>query len=285
MRRRRESPVCVSCALPAALALATALGAAAVPAGAQVATAPVDVSEPSTSQHRYLSGYLTASYGIARASEDSYAWAWTIPVNEGGGRSESRTTYNLPEGETFSVGGGVLVGTWGAGLLATEQSHSDAADKFEFFSTSTFPEGFLGTGATSFELERRERAVHLQALWAPRLTETLQAMVFAGPSYFYDVSQETIDFIAIELLEPGLLRPVPFPPSTQEESALGYHAGGDLTLYLTGRIGVGLSALYSHATVEFRDRYAEEMLTNVDVVTREQDIGGLQLAVGLRVRL
>lgn len=265
--------------------LLVALLGTAIPAGAQAAGGLDGTPPQATVADRRVTGYLAASYGVARAGEESYSWSWSVPVNDGGGRSTSRTTYNLPRGETFSIGGGAFLGAWGGGLLATQQSHHELANCFEFFSTAAFPAGFEGSGPTDFDLERRERALHLQAMWAPRLGESLQAIVFAGPSYFYEVSQETIDFVGVELLEPGVLQPVPFPPSRQEESAWGYHVGGDLTIYLADRFGVGLSALYSHATVELRDRYAEEMLTNVDVVTRDQDVGGVQLAVGLRVRL
>lgn len=276
MRRRcNTQPTCNLTAGAGVACLLVAVLGFAVPAGAQSAIAP----------DRRVTGYLAASYGVARAGEESYSWSWSAPVNDGGGQSRSRTTYNLPRGESFSIGGGAFLGAWGGGLVATQQSHQEPANCFEFFSTTAFPAGFEGSGPTDFDLERQERALHLHAMWAPRLGESLQAIVFAGPSYFYEVSQETLDFIDVELLGSGALRPVPFPPSRQEENAWGYHVGGDLTLYLADRFGVGLSALYSHATVELRDRYAEEMLTNVDVVTRDQDVGGIQLAVGLRVRL
>lgn len=141
---------------------------------------------------------------------------------------------------------------------------------------------FFGQSRTAIvdvsDLERTEKAYHLQFGYMIPVNDKLDVHVSIGPSRF-TLSQDVVSDVTIT--EQG----VPFttvgvtPTITErKDTAFGYNIGADVTYMLYERdevrVGAGLFMRYSGASAEIL------MLSN----TISSDVGGLQAGFGARVR-
>ena len=128
------------------------------------------------------------------------------------------------------------------------------------------------------DLERTERAVHLQFGYMLMLTERLTAHVLAGPSFF-KVRQNVVTGVTIDS------ETAPFTSVTgtaavteRTDSPVGFNIGVDVAFQLVessaGSAGAGMFLRYTGATSTL------QVISN----STDSDLGGLQVGFGARFR-
>jgi hypothetical protein len=151
----------------------------------------------------------------------------------------------------------------------------------------TLPEPFFfndsstGTLVTEDVLERRERAVHMQAMInATPNSDRLRVRVFGGPSYFRVQQHLVSDIEFIQLSSP--FRPANdvtltgYEANAVEANAWGFHGGADVGMFFNRTVGVGGTVRFSRANVTLADP-----LSGTDI---ERKAGGVQFGGGLRFK-
>jgi len=131
---------------------------------------------------------------------------------------------------------------------------------------------------TANELDRTERAIHLQIGYMVPLNERLSVHVTAGPSFFRLRQDVVTDVTFTEAGFPFTnVNPAPVV-SERSDSAVGANIGVDVAyqLYETTnlKLGGGMFLRYSGASAKVT------VLQN----TVDSDVGGLQIGFGARVR-
>lgn len=184
------------------------------------------------------------------------------------------SAYDVDLGAGFDIGGGAYV--WknvGVGLAFSRFGGGEAAR-----TTASLPHPLLFNAPRTAEVSAHhaERAVHLQALWTLPVNERVDVTVAAGPS-FYTVQRDRVTSVAFsEGAEPFNTVAVTGTTTTrQSESAVGFNIGVDGVYMLTRGVGAGLTLRYASASMDFPGATGGV----VDV-----DAGGLQVAMGLRLR-
>lgn len=135
--------------------------------------------------------------------------------------------------------------------------------------TASIPDPIVVGKFSSVALEGRnmnrgERAFHLQGVWFRPVSRKIDVAVSAGPSLFY-VSQEFVSGSAAEGSST-----VTYAAESQAGLGFGLNVGADATWLLTPRYGVGLLLRYTWGKVA---------LDAANVTA-----GGVQGGLGLRVR-
>jgi hypothetical protein len=131
---------------------------------------------------------------------------------------------------------------------------------------------------TADDLDRSERAIHLQVGYMLPLNERLTVHVFGGPSFF-KLSQDVVADLTFTEAPP--FTSVSATPNivSRSDSVTGAHIGGDVSYILmdtgTAKIGGGFFMRYAGATGRV------PVLGTTEI---ETDLGGLQFGFGLRVR-
>jgi hypothetical protein len=127
------------------------------------------------------------------------------------------------------------------------------------------------------DLDRSERAVHLQFGYMWPLTDRITAHVTLGPSFF-KVRQDVVSGITVN--ETGNLTSVNAEATRSErtDSPAGFNIGVDLGFLVyqvnTAKVGAGMFIRYAGASSDI------QVLSN----TVDSDLGGLQIGFGGRVR-
>jgi hypothetical protein len=127
------------------------------------------------------------------------------------------------------------------------------------------------------DLERTERAVHLQFGYMLPLTERISVHVTLGPSFF-KLRQEVVGDITLNDTAP--FNTVTGTPviAEREDSPAGFNIGADVAYnaYTSGRfkVGAGMFVRYAGASADL------QVLDNVV----DSDVGGLQVGFGVRTR-
>jgi hypothetical protein len=130
---------------------------------------------------------------------------------------------------------------------------------------------------TATDLERSERAVHLQFGYMLPLTERVSVHVTLGPSFF-KLNQDVVDDVTLN--EGGGFSTVTGTPVVvqRDDSPTGFNIGADVMYqaYTRDRIklGAGLFLRYAGASADV------QVLDNVV----DSDVGGLQVGFGGRLR-
>jgi hypothetical protein len=125
-------------------------------------------------------------------------------------------------------------------------------------------------------IKREELAVHIQARATFVPTERVQAVVFAGPSFF-SVNQDIVNDFEINETYPydtatfnrGLT-------TTVDESKIGFNVGADVGYFFTRQVGVGGSVQWAGTTLDAP--------ASGGTGTFEIKAGGFQAGAGLRLR-
>lgn len=126
-------------------------------------------------------------------------------------------------------------------------------------------------------LENYERAIHVTAGWAFDQMGSMHLRVFGGPSFF-GVKQDVVTAISVQEGS------APFNTVTisgatltrlTEFGAVGYNVGVDGSYMFNPRVGFGILARFSGATVNLSDPSGIEMAV---------DAGGFDVGVGVRFR-
>ena len=190
-------------------------------------------------------------------------------------------------GMTFDVGGGVrLVQNFGVGVTYSRYNKERNGTL-----STTIPNPWIYNDASTAErllpLQRKEDAVHFQAIYKIPVSTKFQLGVFGGPTYFRCVDDEVSQFTLNAMVgSTEDVWEVSFDDITQtvnKESIWGYHAGADVTYLIAKHFGVGGTVRYSGASHHTLNPFAVwlEEATNVTV---DMNHGGLQFNGGVSFR-
>lgn len=175
------------------------------------------------------------------------------------------------------VAGGVRVaGDFGVGAA---YSRFDAADAAQITARVPHPVLFnqprLVT-AVPEGLQHSESALHVMGFWSVALTDRIDVLLFAGPS-FVTVSQDLVSGIAVAPEAPPYAAVTIASTSVERASvtAVGFNAGADFTYFVTPAVGVGATLRLTNATADF---------TRHDGGASQMGVGGAQVAFGARLR-
>jgi hypothetical protein len=129
------------------------------------------------------------------------------------------------------------------------------------------------------DLERHERAIHLQFGYMIPVSDKLTVHVFAGPSFFR-LTQDVVSDVTFTEQPPAFTSVTATAVvSERGESSTGGHIGADVSYMLydngTVKLGGGGFLRYSGATAGVPVLGTDEI---------ESDLGGLQIGFGVRVR-
>ena len=131
---------------------------------------------------------------------------------------------------------------------------------------------------TASDLERTERAVHLQFGYMILVTEDATVHLTIGPS-FYKRRQEVVSDVTFSEVGAPFTSVTGNPVVTErEDSPVGFNIGADFAyqFYTTNdvKLGAGVLLRYTAATADL------QLLQN----TVDSDLGGFQFGVGARIR-
>jgi hypothetical protein len=132
--------------------------------------------------------------------------------------------------------------------------------------------------ATVPDLERTERAVHLQFGYMILVTEDATVHVTVGPSFF-KLRQDVVSDVTFSEVGAPFTSVTANPVVTErEDSPVGFNIGVDVAyqFYEVNRVKLGAGVLlrYTAATADL------QLLQN----TVESDLGGFQFGIGARIR-
>jgi hypothetical protein len=149
-----------------------------------------------------------------------------------------------------------------------------ASDPAFLFGTAT------DSDVTGDDLERRERTIDLSVQWTAPINERITIRMFAGPSLHY-VDQEMVSSVAFAptFNGAGNITGVAITGHERQQvqaSAVGFHVGGDFSVFVTRHIGVGVGVRRNHATADITDPLSNE--------PAELSLSRFTISAGLRVR-
>ena len=217
-------------------------------------------------------GFVSVSAGLQAPSTD-FTENFTFESNAEG--ADVAAVYGVDSSFTFDVSGGIFVWQDLAVGVGVSRFSKDAQATVSarlpnpfFFNQDRLVDG-------SAQASRTETAVHVMAQWAIPVTQRVEIGIFGGPSFF-SVDQ---DFVrSVEFVDEFPFETATFvsaPVARQSESAIGYHVGADVAVFVTPHVGVGGLVRFSRATTDFVDAGGS---------TLSVDAGGLLLGGGLRLR-
>jgi hypothetical protein len=201
----------------------------------------------------------------------------TVSFVENAENGTFSTEYNVESGPALNISAGATI--WrniGVGVGVTRFSRSTPISL-----TASVPHPFFFNRARSISgdiggLKREELAVHVQARANFTPSPKIQAVLFAGPSFF-SVDQGIVNDFEISETYPydtaTFSRGV---TTTVDESKVGFNVGADVGYFFTRQIGVGGSVQWSGTTID--------MPASGGTGTFELKAGGLQAGGGLRLR-
>ena len=228
-------------------------------------------------------GWIDVNIGAAGAAQKSVATEFN--VDDGSGELATfRVGYKAPTGGAFDFGGGVMVSdTIGLGILFAGTAHKSPADLDIRIPHPTAFNRFASDSApTDGDLDRVEGAAHIQLMFkAPLDDDRLRVRLFGGPSYFrleadaisnirYLQTWNLLGFNEVEIDS--------YETEKVEETAWGFHVGGDVTWFFSRVFGIGGFVRVSRGEVTVEDP-AIPADDPVDV-----KVGGFQGGLGLRFR-
>jgi opacity protein-like surface antigen len=124
-------------------------------------------------------------------------------------------------------------------------------------------------------LKREDLALHLAGQYMLPVSENVQVSLFGGPTYFR-VTQDMVGGVSTEDAYPfDQVQYVSAAVTKEHGSHVGYNAGGDVAVFFTPTLGVGMMVRYSQASVQ---------MPSPEGGTSAVKVGGLQTGAGLRVK-
>jgi hypothetical protein len=239
--------------------------------------------------------FVNFNVGVQTASPD-FGYDYSAPVFD----QVARSGLDIPgdTGFTFDIGGGVrVVQNLGVGVTYSRYNK----ERNGTLSTTIPSPLFLNDARTAevlLPLQRKEDAVHFQAIYKIPVSRKFNVGVFGGPTYFRCRDDEVSQFgltpwIGLEDLSWNVsINSI--TQSLNKESVWGYHAGADVNYLLAKRVGIGATVRYSDASHHTVNHLAfTENLYDTDNpvwgaentgVTVDMKHGGLQFNGGVSFR-
>ena len=149
-----------------------------------------------------------------------------------------------------------------------------ASDPAFLFGTAT------ASDVTGGDLERRERTIDVSVQWTAPINERITVRMFAGPSVHH-VEQDMVSSVAFAptFNGSGIISGVAITGHERQQvqaSTVGFHVGGDVSVFFFRHIGVGVGVRRHHATADITDPLSSE--------PAELSLSRFTISTGLRVR-
>jgi hypothetical protein len=214
-------------------------------------------------------GYRIGSQAFTRSSEafeSTFAEAGTIEADYGKGA-----------GFAFDLMGAYRV-TRHLGFGVGVSSYT-RPDTVKVSATIPHPLYFNRPREATFEddtLNGKEIGVHVSLLWSTPINRSTDITLFGGPSFFSYRQDVVVD---VKLASQYPYDEASIVSTTSEEqkgSAVGFHAGLDVTRFFNPNIGLGVSARFSRAELTFDD--------DDETASVSGFAGGAQVSIGLRFK-
>lgn len=212
--------------------------------------------------------------GVVQTTSNDFAE--TVSFREHAENSHFETTYLVKRSPGFSVTAGAMVSP----LIGVGGSVGRIARSTPASFTAAVPHPFFFGAARSISAEipqmrRQELSLHahVRAVWPA--TERVQVAVIGGPSLFR-VSQDVVSTFAFAESYPYDTAVFRSSESvTATATRIGFNIGGDVAVFLTRNVGVGVGATFSRATLD---------LAVSEGRTARVRAGGVNTGAGLRFR-
>ena len=226
----------------------------------------VALASPAIAQPR---GYLDVNYIRVNSQQNARTDILTPQrIVEIGLRAVSYPELEAAKAAQFNMGVR-LVRHFGVGVRFAPIKHE---------STTQFTVDKPALAIENSTLERQHRTIDLSAVYFVPSSEAWTARIFGGPS-FYKINEEN-DFLGPHLeFEDGFGDIRVFPI---EESAVGFHLGGDVAYFFTRHVGIGGVVSIGHGRVAVFNQFEPGRPPNIQKV--ELDAGHVLFGGGLRFR-
>jgi len=217
-------------------------------------------------------GYISIN-GLYQTTPDAFTTTTKPDVNRESG--EVTTGHHLTPGPVFDIAAsGRATGRFGVIYAVSYRKQTELGQV-----TASLPHPFyfnqprLVAGQAS--LKREDLALHLAGQWMVPVTDNVQLSLFGGPTYFR-VAQDMVSGVTANEVYPfDRAEYAGAAVANEHASHIGYNAGGDVAVFFTRTLGVGMMVRYSRATVQ---------MPLPDGGAGALKVGGLQTGAGLRVK-
>ena len=176
----------------------------------------------------------------------------------------------------YDVGGGIRI--WRS--LAVGVAASVFSKGVDAGVTARIPHPFFFNrdrqiSGSQLDLRREETAVHIHAIWVVPVNETVEIMVYGGPTFF-SIKQDLVrDVLFTEAYPYNTATYTGTTTGMESKSKVGFNVGADVAFYFTGHVGIGMMARFSRATID---------LSSQDGGAVAVETGGFHAGGGLRLR-
>jgi opacity protein-like surface antigen len=264
--------------LKSAATLAILCGVAASAAAQAKPTQPRPV-QPSPTRPRPsqpIDRIYVSINGTYQTAGDDFTETATFTENAENGSFSS--DYDVKPGPALNISAGATI--WrslGVGVGVTRYSK---ATPIAFSASVPHPFFFNRARSVTADIssnKREELAVHVQARAVFTPSRRIQALIFAGPSFF-KVKQGIVNDFEITESYPFDSATFSRGISTEvDESKVGFNVGADVGYFFTRQVGVGGSVQWAGTTIEVP-------ASGTGTGTFEIKAGGVQAGGGLRFR-
>jgi hypothetical protein len=238
-------------------------------------SAAIVVAVPVSAQYPPIRDpYVTVTYGSASRSQDAHQQGRFPLYRED---LAFDVLHSLEQATFIDIGAGARVwrGLFVGGAYAARRREALGGPIAAFVPHPVIYDQFRSAAGTASELNYKEHAVHIHAMWRFVPAAAFQIGVFGGPTLFsashdlieaFDVAETGGSFAQVNFGEATLRR--------ETEGVFGAHAGLDAMYRIVRQVGVGAMVRYSRASADF-------MIPGHPAL--ELTIGGLD--AGVRVRI
>ncbi len=240
----------------------------------QTKPAPPSPARPAPAAQPIDRVYVSVNGAFQTAGGD---FGETVTFTENAESGTFSTDYDVKSGPALNISVGA--GLWrniGVGVGVTRFSKSTPT-----VLSASVPHPFFFNRPRSVDgevagISREELAIHIQARATFVPTPNIQAVVFAGPSFF-TVTQDIVNDFEITETYPYDTAAFSRGISTSlDESKIGFNVGADVGYFFTRQVGVGGSVQWAGTTI---DAPASSGTGSFDIKA-----GGVQAGAGLRLR-
>jgi len=128
---------------------------------------------------------------------------------------------------------------------------------------------------TTEPLKSRETTFHFPAIFLPPAFGPVKVMAFAGPSIFRLAHTQVTNILVTEVFPYDTVSIKGVTTEERKGTFWGYHAGADVSVFVTRLVGVGIGVRYSHAKIKEFEQ---------DAAATQGVAGGVSVLAGVRFR-
>ena len=179
------------------------------------------------------------------------------------------TSQKVGGGAFVDIGGGYKV--WRNLVVALSFSHAGSSSDVSITAQvpdSVFTDRLRPATARLSGAKHSENVVHISAVWMVPVTDKIDVGVLAGPSVFM-IKQGLANGVTVTEPDPTVNN---VTSTNAKKTTGGFDLGVDATYLITKKIGAGLLARYTVASVK------------LPAATKSLTLGGFQFGVGARYR-